>query len=65
MWCKVDNFVKIYMLRLRASDLGIGVYILFHSHILSADKLVIDGDMHGNNNTRRPKLASDKNAWSN
>ena len=24
MWCKVSRFVKIYMLRLRASDLGIG-----------------------------------------
>ena len=25
MWCKVSHFVKICMLRLRASDLGIGV----------------------------------------
>ena len=27
MWCKVSHFVKIHMLRLRASDLGIGAYI--------------------------------------
>ena len=24
MWCKVSHFVKIYVLPLRASDLGIG-----------------------------------------
>ena len=27
MWCKVSHFVKIHMLRLRASDLGIGASI--------------------------------------
>ena len=29
MWCKVSHFVKIHMLRLRASDLGIGEGIVY------------------------------------
>ena len=36
MWCKVSHFVKIHMLRLRASDLGIGDckhdYWRYHSY---------------------------------
>ena len=33
MWCKVINFVKIYMLRLKASDLGLAS--LIYTHIIN------------------------------